>query len=160
MQQSPIAAKLLIAAGDNSDRIRSEAGFAALCGVSPVRASLGKTTRHRLNRSGDRQANNALWVIAMVRLSHYPATRAYSKPRKTEGLSHREMLLKDLAKLTEEYQPRPDHADRGRRSEPVGPSGHRTASAGRSRSPPQTSPLHRLTEPMTTVIDRPNPHGV
>ena len=110
-----VAAKLLIAAGDNPERIRTEASFAALCGVSPVRASSGKTSRHRLNRSGDRQANNALWVIARVRLSHDPATRAYSERRTAEGLSHREIvrclkrylarqlypiLLTDLAKLT------------------------------------------------------------
>lgn len=74
-----VAAKLLIAAGDNPERIRTEAAFAALCGVSPIAASSGKTTRHRLNRSGDRQANNALWTIARVRLSHDPETRAYAE---------------------------------------------------------------------------------
>ena len=87
-----VAAKLLIAAGDNPQRIRTEAGFAALCGASPVNASSGKTTRHRLNRSGDRQANNALWVIARVRLVHDPETRAYAQRRKEEGLSHRETV--------------------------------------------------------------------
>ncbi len=87
-----VAAKLLIAAGDNPGRIRTEAGFAALCGVNPIQASSGKTNRHRLNRSGDRQANNALWVIAMVRLRSDPATRAYSQRRKEEGLSHREIV--------------------------------------------------------------------
>ena len=110
-----VAAKLLIAAGDNPERITTESGFAALCGVNPVKASSGKTSRHRLNRSGDRQANNALWVIAMVRLQRDPETRAYSNRRKTEGLSHREtvrcikrylarrlypILIKDLAALT------------------------------------------------------------
>ena len=110
-----VAAKLLIAAGDNPQRIRTEAGFAALCGASPVKASSGKTNRHRLNLSGDRQANNALWTIAMVRLSHDPETRAYSERRKKQGLSHREIvrcikrylarrlypiLLADLAVLT------------------------------------------------------------
>lgn len=110
-----VAAKLLITAGDNPQRIRTEAGFAALCGVNPVAASSGKTQRHRLNRSGDRQANNALWVIAMVRLSHDPATRAYARRRKEQGLSHREIvrcikrylarrlhpiILEDLAALT------------------------------------------------------------
>jgi transposase len=110
-----VAAKLLIAAGDNPQRIQTEAGFAALCGVNPVPASSGKTSRHRLNRSGDRQANNALWVIAMVRLSRDPETRAYRDRRKTDGLSHREIvrclkrymarqlypiLLADLAALT------------------------------------------------------------
>ncbi len=110
-----VAAKLLIAAGDNPQRIRTEAGFAALCGVNPVTASSGKTTRHRLNRAGDRQANNALWTIARVRLSHDPETRAYAERRKAEGLSHREIvrclkrylarrlhpiIIQDLAALT------------------------------------------------------------
>jgi len=114
-----VAAKLLIAAGDNPGRLRTEASFAALCGVSPVRASSGKTNRHRLNRSGDRQANNALWTIARVRLSRDPETRAYADRRGHEGLSHREIvrclkrhlarrlypiILADLAKLTQEYQ--------------------------------------------------------
>ena len=81
-----VAAKLLIAAGDNPDRLRTEASFAALCGVSPIRASSGKTKRHRLNRSGDRQANNALWTIARVRLSHDPETRAYNGRREQEDL--------------------------------------------------------------------------
>ena len=80
-----VAAKLLIAVGDNSGRIRTESSFAALCGVNPVSASSGKTNRHRLNRSGDRQANNALWVIAMVRLRSDPTTRVYSDRCKKEG---------------------------------------------------------------------------
>ena len=110
-----VAAKLLIATGDNAERIGTESGFAALWGVNPVSASSPKTSRHRLNRSGDRQANNALWTIAMVRLSRDPETRAYRDRRKTEVLSHREIvrclkrylarrlypiLLKDLAALT------------------------------------------------------------
>jgi transposase len=86
-----VAAKLLVAAGDNPDRIRNEAAFAALCGASPVPASSGKTTRHRLNRGGDRQANNALWTIAMVRLSHHPDTRAYADRRTKDGLSRRDI---------------------------------------------------------------------
>ena len=90
---SDVAAKLLIAAGDNPERIRTEAGFAALCGVNPISASSGRTTRHRLNRSGDRQANNALWTIARVRLTHDPATRAYAQRRTEEVPSHREGLL-------------------------------------------------------------------
>jgi transposase len=86
-----VAAKLLIAAGDNPQRLTNEAAFAALCGASPVPASSGKTTRHRLNRGGDRQANNALWTVAMVRLSHHPDTRAYADRRTKEGLSHRDI---------------------------------------------------------------------
>jgi transposase len=64
-----VAAILLIAAGGNPERLRNEAAFAAMCGVSPIQASSGMTVRHRLNRSGNRQANHALWRIAMVRLT-------------------------------------------------------------------------------------------
>jgi transposase len=71
-----VASILLVAAGDNPERLRSEASFAALCGVSPVEASSGKTVRHRLNRAGNRQANHALWRMATVRLSCDPATKA------------------------------------------------------------------------------------
>ena len=73
------AAQLLLTAGDNSERLHSEASFAALCGVSPVPASSGKTTRHRLNRGGDRAANSALHIIAIGRLRTDPAPRAISQ---------------------------------------------------------------------------------
>jgi transposase len=66
------AATLIAVAGDNPERLRSEAALAALCGASPLQASSGKTTRHRLNRGGDRSANNALWTIAMVRMRSDP----------------------------------------------------------------------------------------
>ena len=72
-----MAAILLTAAGDNPDRLRGEAAFAAMCGVSPIEASSGKTVRHRLNRSGNRHANHALWWIVMVRLTCDPVTKAY-----------------------------------------------------------------------------------
>lgn len=62
------ASVLLIAAGDNPERLASEASFAALCGTSPVEASSGKTQRRRLNRGGDRQANAALYRIILSRL--------------------------------------------------------------------------------------------
>src|SRR5205823_8445312 len=71
------AASLLVAAGDNPERLRSEAAWAHLCGVAPIEASSGKVTRHRLDRGGDRQANAALWRIVMVRMRHEPRTRAY-----------------------------------------------------------------------------------
>ena len=74
------AALLLVTAGDNPDRLRSEAAWAHLCGVSPIQASSGKVTRHRLNRGGDRQANHALWRIAMTRMSNDPRTRDYVDP--------------------------------------------------------------------------------
>ena len=75
------AALLLVAAGDNADRIRSEAAFAHLCGVAPIHASSGKTVRHRLNRGGNRQANHALWRIVFTRMSSDPRTRAYVQRR-------------------------------------------------------------------------------
>jgi transposase len=63
-----VAGALLVAADDNPDRLRSDSAFASLCGTSPVPSSSGKTNRYRLNRGGDRIANNALWRIVMVRL--------------------------------------------------------------------------------------------
>ena len=88
-----VAAILLTAAGDNPQRLKSQAAFAAMCGVSPIEASSGKTVRHRLNRSGNRQANHALWRIVMVRLSSGdPATKAYVERRTAEGKSRREIV--------------------------------------------------------------------
>ena len=73
------AAALLIAAGDNPERLHSEAAFAALCGTNPIPASSGQTDRHRLNRGGDRQANAALHRIIIVRLVRHDETRAYMR---------------------------------------------------------------------------------
>src|SRR5664279_5445286 len=86
------AASLLITAGDNPERLRSEAAWAHLCGVSPIQASSGKVTRHRLNRGGDRQANSALWRIVMVRIAHDPDTKAYFERRVKEGRTKREVI--------------------------------------------------------------------
>lgn len=88
-----VAAILLTAAGDNPERLKNEAAFAAMCGVSPVEASSGKTIRHRLNRSGNRQANHALWRIVMVRIAAGdPATKTYVERRSAEGKSQREIV--------------------------------------------------------------------
>ncbi len=84
------AAALLITAGDNPERLRSEASFAALCGTSPVEASSGKTQRRRLNRGGDRQANCALHTIVLSRLRWDPRTRDYITRRMAEGKTRRE----------------------------------------------------------------------
>ncbi len=86
------AALLLVAAGDNAGRIRSEAAFAHLCGVAPIHASSGKTVRHRLNRGGNRQANHALWRIVFTRMSSDPRTRAYVERRTLEGRSKPEIM--------------------------------------------------------------------
>ena len=85
------AAILVAVAGDNPERLKSEASLAALCGVSPLQASSGKILRHRLNRGGDRSANNALWTIAMVRMRSEPRTRAYVDRRTREGMSKKEI---------------------------------------------------------------------
>ena len=86
------AATLLIAFGDNPERCRSEASFAALCGVSPMDASSGKRQRHRLNKGGDRLANSALWRIVIVRLRYDPETQAYMQRRLAEGKTKREVI--------------------------------------------------------------------
>lgn len=87
-----VGGALLVAVGDNPTRLSSEAGFAALCGVSPVEASSGKRVRHRLNRGGDRQANSALWRIVTVRMVHDPRTREYVARRTAEGKTTREII--------------------------------------------------------------------
>jgi transposase len=86
------AGQLLVTAGQNIDRIRGESSFAMLCGASPIPASSGKTTRHRLNPGGDRQANRALHMIVVVRLRYCRRTRAYAERRKREGKSQREIM--------------------------------------------------------------------
>jgi transposase len=88
-----IAGQFLVTVGDNTDRIRNEAAFAKLCGVAPQPASSGRTAgRHRLSRSGDRAANSALYIIAIVRMRRHQPTRAYVERRTAEGLSKREII--------------------------------------------------------------------
>jgi len=86
------AATLLVTAGDNPERLRSEAAWAHLCGVAPIQASSGKVTRHRLDRGGDRHANQALWRIVMTRLATDLRTRDYMERRTKEGRSKREVI--------------------------------------------------------------------
>lgn len=86
------AAQLLVVAGDNPTRIRSEAAFAHLCGVAPIEASSGKRTRHRLNRGGDRHGNHALWRIAFTRMRSDQRTRTYVERRLAEGRSKPEII--------------------------------------------------------------------
>jgi transposase len=86
------AALLLVAAGDHPERLRSESSWAHLCGAAPIPASSGKTSRHRLNRGGNREANSALWRIVITRLKSHPATRAYAERRSKEGLSKKEII--------------------------------------------------------------------
>jgi transposase len=86
------AAALLLAAGDNPERLTTEASFAALCGASPIEMSSGKTQRRRLNRGGDRQANSALYIIVIARLRWDSRTRAYIDRRVSEGKTRREAI--------------------------------------------------------------------
>jgi transposase len=86
------AATLLVVAGDNPERLGSEASFASLCGVSPVEASSGKVVRHRLNRGGNRDANRALHLICVVRMRVDERTRHYVARRTAEGKSKREIM--------------------------------------------------------------------
>jgi hypothetical protein len=86
------AGQLLVTAGQNPKRLRSESAFAALRAASPIPASSGKTNRHRLNPAGDRAANRALHMIAVVRMCWCPETRTYLKRRTAEGLSKKDIM--------------------------------------------------------------------
>jgi transposase len=103
------AAALLVSAGDNPERLHSEAAWAHLCGAAPIPASSGKSNRHRLDRGGDRQANSALWRIVMVRIAHDPATTAYFERKMKEGRSKRDvirLLKRYVARELYRYLPR------------------------------------------------------
>lgn len=108
-----IAGQFLVTAGDNTDRIRSEAAFAKLCGVAPQPASSGRTSgRHRLSRGGDRAANSALYIVTIVRMRHHQPTRDYLERRTAEGLSKREIircLKRYIAREIYAHLPRPAH---------------------------------------------------
>jgi transposase len=113
------AGALLCTAGDNPERLATEASFASLCGTAPVPISTGNSNRRRLNRAGDRNANSALWTIVMVRLrSRHAPTVAYLERRVAEGHSKRDAIrcLKrfvarevylDIQAITASHAPRP-----------------------------------------------------
>ena len=105
-----VAAKLLIAAGDNPQRLRSEAAWAHLCGVAPLEASSGKVVRHRLNRGGDRQANSALYRIVLTRMASHEPTKVYVARRRAEGKSTGEIariLKRYVARDVYKHLPHP-----------------------------------------------------
>jgi transposase len=87
-----VAGQLLATVGDNPERLRSEAALAHLCGAAPLPASSGRTDRHRLNRGGDRAANNALSTVALCRMRHDPRTKAYVDRRTKQGLGKKEII--------------------------------------------------------------------
>ena len=106
----PITAAQVLISWSRAGRWRSEAAFAALAGTSPIPASSGRVTRYRLNRRGDRQLNNALHTIAVVRLRDDPLTRAYAQRRTAQGKNPREIkrclkriIARQLYKLLERY---------------------------------------------------------
>lgn len=86
------AAEILIVAGDNPDRVRSEPAWAKLCGVAPIPASSGMTTRHRLSRGGHRQANAAIYRTVIVRMQHHQPTKAYLARRTAQGRTKAEII--------------------------------------------------------------------
>jgi len=104
------AAILLVAAGDNPHRLKTEAAFAHLCGVAPVLASSGKVNRHRLNLGGNRQANHALWRIVFTRMSSDERTRKYVARRVAEGRSTREIMRVLKRYVARELYPHLVHA--------------------------------------------------
>lgn len=87
-----VASQLLVTIGDNPDRIENEAQFAALVGVAPIPASSGKTTRQRLSRGGDRNANHALYQVVLVRMASCQRTKTYVAKRTAEGQSKRDIM--------------------------------------------------------------------
>lgn len=86
------AAQLAITAGQNIERMRSEASFAKLTGVAPIPASSGKTTRMRLNRGGDRQANSVLYLVVIRRMKNHPETLTYLARREHENLTKKDII--------------------------------------------------------------------
>ena len=86
------AGQLLVTAGDNRERMRSDAGFAMLYGVAPLPASSGMTQRHRLNRGRDRQANSALHLAVVTRMRVDERTQAYVVKKTAEGHSKLEII--------------------------------------------------------------------
>ncbi|MDX6434292.1 MAG: transposase, partial [Streptosporangiaceae bacterium] len=120
------AAALLLVAGDNPERLNSEASFAALCGVSPIEASSGKTHRRRLNRGGDRQANSALYTITIARLRWDKRTQNYVQRRVAEGKTRREAircLKRYIAREIYRYRPQPRSTSSTRSRHPTDASG-------------------------------------
>ena len=87
-----VAGQMLVTAGENADRLTNEAAFAMLCGVAPLPASSGRTTRHRLNRGGDRAANSALWRIVITRMATDQRTKNYIARRTAQGLTKPEII--------------------------------------------------------------------
>ena len=139
-----IAGQLLVTAGDNRQRLRSEASWAMLCGVAPLPASSGQTQRHRLNRGGDRQANSALHLAAITRIRIDDRTQAYVAKKRAEGHSMREIIRCLKRYIAREVYYLLNPAAR-RRSQPAarGAAPRRQASASPVPPPPPNPPERR-----------------
>ena len=164
------AARLLITAGANPQRLHSEAAFAALCGAAPVPASSGKTSRHRLSRGGDRAANNALFRIALVRMSHHQQTKDYVQRQLAKGHTRMEILRKLKRAIAREvfklltsqsrYPNTPTYArpakPRTSRSLPLpttsgsGPPSSPASNAGCNATTPSPTPTETGSKPLDT----------
>jgi transposase len=122
-----VASQLLVTVGDNPDRIENEAQFAALVGVAPIPASSGKTTRHRLSRGGDRNANHALYQVVLVRMASCQRTKGYVAKRTAEGKSKREIMrclkryvAREIYRQITNPQPAPNNADLRQKRNDIG----------------------------------------
>ena len=132
-----IGAQLLITAGDNPDRLRTSASFAALCGTAPIPVSSGRTDRHRLCRSGDQQANAALNHIVKVRMSFDPATQAYRDARLAKGWTTKAVFRALKRAVAREVFQAPDRAlRRARLLRPATRPASQELDPHRSRHPP------------------------
>ena len=141
------ASVLLVAAGDNPGRMKSEKSFAALCGASPVQASSGQIVRHRLNQGGKQQANSALWRIATTRIRTDPATQQYVERRRAEGKKKREIIpLPQAAHRPTDLPPPHQPATNPELRPPTRPASTRRYHHHPGRpSPPNTSQPHLRT---------------
>ena len=122
-----VASQMLVTVGDNPERVGNEAQFAALAGVAPIPASSGKTTRHRLSRGGDRNANRALHQVVLGRMSTCPRTRAYVSKRTAEGKGKREIMrclkryvAREIYRQITNPRPAPNNADLRQRRNAIG----------------------------------------
>lgn len=122
-----VASQLLVTVGDNPDRLENEAQFASLVGVAPVPASSGKTTRHRLSRGGDRNANHALYQVVLVRMASCQRTKNYVAKRTAEGKSKREIMrclkryaAREIYRQITNPQAAPDNSDLRQRRTALG----------------------------------------
>lgn len=87
----PVTAAQAVVSWSHPGRVRDDAAFAALAGTCPIPASSGQTTRHRLNRGGDRDLNHAVYIIALTRWRTCPRTHDYITRRRAEGKTDREI---------------------------------------------------------------------